>query len=68
MSGLVSKNGENSFQVFNGTNKLGFVDSPISGEHNASNFLVAYGIASEFGVILTKSRIILTNSKVLNVD
>ena len=44
------KNGENSFQVFNGTNKLGFVDSPISGEHNASNFLVAYGIASEFGI------------------
>ena len=43
-------NGKNSFQVFNGTNKLGFVDSPISGEHNASNFLVAYGIASEFGV------------------
>ena len=44
------KNGGNSFQVFNGTNKLGFVDSPISGEHNASNFLVSYGIASEFGV------------------
>ena len=44
------KNGKNSFQVFNGTNKLGFVDSPISGEHNASNFLAAYGIASEFGV------------------
>ena len=44
------KNGEGGFQVFNGTNKLGFVDSPISGEHNASNFLVAYGIASEFGI------------------
>ena len=43
-------NGKNSFQVFNGTNKLGFVDSPISGEHNASNFLAAYGIASEFGI------------------
>ena len=44
------KNGEGGFQVFNGTNKLGFVESPISGEHNASNFLVAYGIASEFGI------------------
>ena len=44
------KNGGNSFQVFNGLNKLGFIDSPISGEHNASNFLVSYGIASEFGV------------------
>ena len=39
---------ENSFQVFNGTNKLGFVDSPIS--VNITHFLVAYGIASEFGV------------------
>ena len=44
------KNGGNSFQVFNGINNLGFVDSPIYGEHNASNFLVSYGIASELGV------------------
>ena len=44
------KNKENNFKVFNGSTKLGSVDSPISGEHNASNFLVAYGIASEFGV------------------
>ena len=46
----IPKNRKNSFHVFNGANKLGLVDSPISGEHNASNFLVAYGIASEFGV------------------
>ena len=44
------KNGGNSFQVFNGKNSLGFVDSPIYGEHNASNFLASCGIASEFGV------------------
>ena len=50
-------NGKNSFQVFNGTNKLGFVDSPISGEHNASNFLAAYGIASEFGVSFNQTQV-----------
>ncbi|MDA9690123.1 UDP-N-acetylmuramate:L-alanyl-gamma-D-glutamyl-meso-diaminopimelate ligase [Betaproteobacteria bacterium] len=44
------RNGEASFQVFNGTRKLGFVDSPIAGEHNASNFLASYGIASELGI------------------
>ena len=38
------------FEIFKGEKRLGLVNSPLTGEHNASNFLGSFGIASEFGL------------------
>ncbi len=46
----LSPNDREGFQIFNGPQNFGRVDSPIPGEHNASNFLASFGIASELGI------------------